>query len=183
MSMTSADQIRLTDLQRRELTGLIRAGTTEQRLALRARIVLQAARGHPTGQIASLLGACEDTVRRWRRRWCASPGVASLGDAKRCGRPPVFTAVQQARVKALACQPPADSGLPLARWSGPDLATQAVTDGICDSISAPTVRRWLREDAIKPWQYQSWIFISDPDFTAKAQRVLDLYARIWDGTP
>ena len=183
MSMTSADQIRLTDLQRRELTRLIRAGTTEQRLALRARIVLQAARGHPTAQIASALGACEDTVRRWRRRWCASPGVASLGDAKRCGRPPVFIAVQQAQVKALACQPPADSGLPLARWSGPDLAAQAVTDGICDSISASTVRRWLREDAIKPWQYQSWIFISDPDFAAKAQRVLDLYARIWDGTP
>ncbi|MFE7039601.1 IS630 family transposase [Streptomyces atratus] len=55
--------------------------------------------------------------------------------------------------------------------------------GITDSISATTVRRWLREDALKPWQYQSWIFITDPDFRAKAQRVLDLYARTWQGKP
>jgi hypothetical protein len=43
------------------------------------------------------------------------------------------------------------------------------------------VRRWLSEDALKPWQYQSWIFITDPDFQPKAQRVLDLYQRLWDG--
>jgi hypothetical protein len=42
------------------------------------------------------------------------------------------------------------------------------------------VRRWLREDALKPWQYQSWIFITDPNFATKAQKVLDLYARHWD---
>jgi DDE superfamily endonuclease len=35
----------------------------------------------------------------------------------------------------------------------------------------------------KPWQYRSWLFIRDPDFAAKATRVLDLYARIWDGRP
>ena len=40
-----------------------------------------------------------------------------------------------------------------------------------------------REDALKPWQYQSWIFITDPDFAVKAQRVLDLYDRTWDGKP
>ncbi|MFB7591867.1 transposase [Streptomyces sp. NPDC056169] len=37
--------------------------------------------------------------------------------------------------------------------------------------------------ALKPWQYQSWIFIRDPAFAAKAARVLDLYARVWDGLP
>jgi DDE superfamily endonuclease len=43
------------------------------------------------------------------------------------------------------------------------------------------VRRWLRADAIKPWQHRSWIFPRDPDFAAKAARVLDLYARPWRG--
>jgi hypothetical protein len=38
-------------------------------------------------------------------------------------------------------------------------------------------------DAIKPWQHCSWIFIRDPDFRTKAARILDLYARIWDGRP
>ena len=49
------------------------------------------------------------------------------------------------------------------------------------SLSASTVRRWLAEDAIKPWQHESWIFPRDPDFAAKAARVLDLYGRIWNG--
>ena len=48
-------------------------------------------------------------------------------------------------------------------------------------ISAATVWRTLRSDAIKPWLYRSWIFPRDPDFAAKAAVVLDLYARVFDG--
>jgi hypothetical protein len=183
MPTPSPDRIVLTDTQRGDLDRLVRAGRTEQRLALRAGIVLAAADGHPTVRIAASLGVCEDTARKWRRRWCAAPGVSSLGDAKRCGRPAVFTAVQVAQVKALACTPPQDSGLPLSKWSCPDLALQAVSGGICESISPSTVRRWLSEDALKPWQFQSWIFLTDPNFEPKAQRVLDLYQRMWDGKP
>ena len=108
MPMTSPDRIVLTDSQRGDLDRLVRAGRTEQRLALRAGIVLAAADGHPNARIAASLGICEDTARKWRHRWCAAPGVSSLGDAKRCGRPAVFTAVQVAQVKALACTPPKD---------------------------------------------------------------------------
>jgi len=183
MPTPSPDRIVLTDTQRGDLDRLVRAGRTEQRLALRAGIVLAAADGHPNVRIAASLGVCEDTARKWRRRWCAAPGVSSLGDAKRCGRPAVFTAVQVAQVKALACTPPKDSGLPLSKWSCPELAVQAVSGGICESISPSTVRRWLSEDALKPWQFQSWIFITDPNFEPKAQRVLDLYQRMWDGKP
>ena len=50
-------------------------------------------------------------------------------------------------------------------------------------ISASTVARWLAADAIKPWQYQSWIAPRAPDFASKAAVVLDLYARVFDGTP
>jgi hypothetical protein len=49
------------------------------------------------------------------------------------------------------------------------------------SRNPSTVRRWLAEDAIKPWQYRSWIFPRDPNFAVKAARVLDLYERVWDG--
>jgi transposase len=183
MSPTSTDRITLTGSQRRELARMIRAGRTEQRFVTRAKIVLAAAAGESNAHIARRLGICEDTVRKWRRHWCAAPGVASLADAQRCGRPPVFTAVQVAKIKATACTPPADAGLPMSRWSCPELARQAVAEGICASISTATVRRWLSEDALKPWQYRSWIFITDPDFAAKAERVLDLYDRRWDGKP
>jgi transposase len=183
MSPSCPDRITLTGSQRRALARLVRAGRTEQRLVTRAEIVLAAADGQSTARIAASLRVCEDTVRKWRRRWCAAPGVASLRDAQRCGRPPVFSAVQVAKVKAAACTPPADAGLPMSRWSCPELARHAVAEGICASISTATVRRWLSEDALKPWQYRSWIFITDPDFAAKAKRVLDLYDRMWDGTP
>jgi transposase len=183
MSMTSPDRIDLNLSHQQRLRYLIRAGTTAQQLVARARIVLLAAAGWTNTLIAQHLGVCVDTVRKWRHRWWVQPGTASPRDAKRSGRPPSFTPVQIAGVKALACQPPEASGVPLSRWSCPDLAAQVVAEGIAASVSTSTVRRWLAEDAIKPWQYQSWIFISDPNFAAKAARVLDLYARVWDGKP
>jgi len=55
--------------------------------------------------------------------------------------------------------------------------------GLVASISDTTIWRWLSDDAIKPWTHRSWIFPRDPDFGAKAGRVLDLYAGSWDGKP
>jgi hypothetical protein len=86
-------------------------------------------------------------------------------------------------VKALACQLPAEQGLPLSRFSHADLARQAVQRGIVASISGRTVWRWLDADAIKPWRYRSWIFPRDPRFAEKAGRVLDLYQGMWEGQP
>ncbi|MGO9884353.1 MAG: IS630 family transposase [Solirubrobacteraceae bacterium] len=81
----------------------------------------------------------------------------------------------------LACERPADSDVPLARWSSCELAREAVARGICEQISGVTVWRWLSDDAIKPWQHRSWIFPRDPQFTAKAGRILDLYSGRWEG--
>lgn len=53
---------------------------------------------------------------------------------------------------------------------------------IAGSNSPSTVRYWLKQDALKPWQYQSWIFVRDPAFRSRAARVLDLYTRTFDGT-
>jgi hypothetical protein len=39
----------------------------------------------------------------------------------------------------------------------------------------------LAREAIKPWQYRSWLFPRDPNFAVTAERVLDLYERRWDG--
>ena len=86
-------------------------------------------------------------------------------------------------IKALACELPAKTDTPLARWQCPDLARAAVESGIVASISGTTIWRWLSANAIKPWQHRSWIFPRDPDFGAKAARVLDLYARRFHDTP
>ena len=85
------------------------------------------------------------------------------------------------QVKALACELPAESGLPLSRYSTRELAEEAVRRGIVATISGSTIWRWLDEDAIRPWYHRSWIFPRDRDFEAKAGRVLDLYQGLWEG--
>lgn len=83
------------------------------------------------------------------------------------------------QVKALACELPAQRGLPLSRYSRRELAREVVRQGIVASISGSTVWRWLDADAIRPWRFRSWIFPRDPEFEAKAGRVLDLYHGVW----
>ena len=46
----------------------------------------------------------------------------------------------------------------MSRWSYPELAGEVVARGVAETISASTVRRWLAREAIKPWQYRSWLF-------------------------
>ena len=92
----------------------------------------------------------------------------------------VFPPEQVAEVKALACELPATQGLPLGRFSRSELHRLVVERGISDA-SASTIWRWLHDDALKPWQQRSWIFVRDPDFAEKAGRVLDLYQRRFEG--
>jgi hypothetical protein len=86
-----------------------------------------------------------------------------------------------AEVKAIACQLPSERGVPLSRFSSAEIAREAIKRGIVEQVSGATVWRWLAEDAIRPWNYRSWIFPRDPDFRAKAARVLDLYAGCFEG--
>jgi transposase len=147
---------------------------------LRARIVLLAARGRPNAQIAGQLGITTDTARKWRTRF-AEHRLAGLADRPRSGRPRRISALERAEVCALACQLPAATGVPLAHWTCPELAAELVARGVVSAVSASSVRRILAENPIKPWQHESWIFIRDPDFAAKATVVLDLYAGTFGG--
>jgi hypothetical protein len=86
-------------------------------------------------------------------------------------------------IKALACELPHEHGIPLSRFSMTELKREALARGIVASIGETTIWRWLCEDAIKPWNHRSWVFPRDPDFEAKAGRILDLYEGVWEGTP
>jgi transposase len=182
MPAAYATPVTLAASDRHRLKKMAYGHKTPYRDRQRATIVLAAARGRSNARIADQTRMHLDTVRRWRDRF-ADGGLAALSDRRRTGRPARFTPVQVAEVKALACQLPAEAGAALSRWSCPELAREAVARGVTASLSASTVRRWLDADALKPWQYRSWIFIRDPDFHAKAARVLDLYAGVWDGKP
>jgi transposase len=181
MAVISPYQIALTGEEEAVLAARARSVRSPYRDRLRARIVLAAAAGSTNAAIAAQVGVHVDTVRKWRRRF-ADAGLAGLADASRSGRPPVFTAADRAEAIALACALPAESSVPLSRWSCPELARELATR--CQiAASASTIGRWLASDALKPWQHRSWISCRDPAFAAKATRVLDLYAGIWEGEP
>jgi transposase len=179
--MPSPYQIVLSGEEEAVLAARARSMRGPYRERLRATIVLAAAAGQDNAAIARQLGVCTDTVRKWRCRFAAGR-LPGLKDAPRSGRPPAFTAADRAEVIALACALPAESGVPLSKWSGPDLAREL--SARCQlAVSASTNRRWLARDALKPWQHRSWISVRDPEFAIRAARVLDLYAGIWDGRP
>lgn len=96
------------------------------------------------------------------------------------GRPP-FPPRLRVQIKALACELPARSGLPLARFSSSEIARAAVNQGLVAQISGATIWRWLSADAIRPWRHRCWIFPRDPQFAQKAGVILDLYQRHWQG--
>jgi transposase len=182
MSMSSPYTIVLTDTEDRVLAARVASGRTEYRDRLRAQIVLAAAQGGSNAGIAEALNIGVDTVRRWRRRFAAATDqrLEALTDRPRSGRPPVHGPGVRAEAVALACALPAENDVPLSRWSCPEIARELAAR--CDvAVSASSVRRWLADDALKPWQHRSWISVRDPDFAVKAARVLDLYAGIWDG--
>ena len=179
--MSSPYVIVLSGEEEAVLAARARSARSEYRDRLRARIVLAAATGRGNAAIAAEAGVCPDTVRKWRRRFVAGR-LAGLKDAPRSGRPPMFTAADRAEAVALACALPAESGVPLSKWSCLELARELAAR--CQvAASASTIRRWLAGDALKPWQHRSWISVRDPGFAAKAARVLDLYAGTWDGEP
>jgi hypothetical protein len=92
----------------------------------------------------------------------------------------VFPPEQIAEVKALACELPATQKLPLSRYSRTELHRLVLERGLTEA-SASTIWRWLHDDALKPWQQRSWLFVRDPAFAEKAGRVLDLYQRRFEG--
>jgi hypothetical protein len=81
-------------------------------------------------------------------------------------------------VVSIACDVVARTGNPLSRQSTTDLANRAQQE-LNKPISRTTVWQILDADAIKPWQYEHWLFPRAADFFTKAAVVLDLYQGYW----
>jgi transposase len=111
-----------------------RSGPTEHRDRVRARIVLAATTGPSNASIATDLQLCVDTARKWRPRF-RSARLSGPAGRFRPGRPRRFTALQLVSVTVLACTLPAETGIPLSRWSSTELAAERVTRGITDHWS------------------------------------------------
>ena len=148
-------EILLTDAERQEMEKLVRRSTTTQQKALRGRIVLLAADGKNTPEIARELRTSLDTVRLWRRRWLDLQPILlkdlsvaeRLEDLPRPGTPPRFTADQICQMEQMACEKPEKAGRPISQWTGREIADELVKRGIVDKISARHASRLLKKGA------------------------------------
>jgi putative transposase len=118
--------------------------------------------GRENKEQANGLGVDRQRVRRWRHRWAKANSIlveaencgasdrdfeklvlGILADDPRSGAPTTFAPEQVAAIIALACEPPAESGLPISHWTPPELAREAIKRQIVESISPRQVDRFL----------------------------------------
>jgi len=148
MPVPKAASIELSPQHDRALRTLVRTHSTPQKLAERARIVLLASEGRSNTEIAQRLSIWRKTAGHWRRRWLAAEALAGvgerLGDAPRCGAPATFTPEQICQIMAMACEDPERLDVPISQWTQSELARQAVSRGIVESISHGSVGRFLK---------------------------------------
>lgn len=123
-----------------------------------------------TRAVRSLASGASDSSRNDWRAWKSIPDRAAPG---------LFPPELVVKVKSLACELPANSDVPLSRWSVGELTRHIRDTGLVAQVSDSTLWRWLSQDAIRPWQHRCWIFPRAPDFAAKAGAILDLYQRQW----
>lgn len=167
-------EVVLRTCERATLEQTVRAGTASQRDALRARIILRAARGLTNAEIAEELGVTAKAVGKWRRRF-AKEGLKGLNDALRSGRPAVYTAEQKAWYFQKVLEEARDNGVPISRWSCAELVALAERAGLDPTPDPATLWRWLDEADIKPHKWRYWLQITDPNFEVRMKDVTGIY--------
>src|SRR5919202_1217304 len=93
--------LEITDEERTELERRVRAKTSTQRQAQRARVILLAADGVPSRQIAKAVGMHENYVGVCRKRF-ATERLAGLEGRPRSGRPRTYGHDERLRIVATA---------------------------------------------------------------------------------
>ena len=154
----------VTPEDRRELQRIVRSGKTEQRIALRARIVFGAADGHSNNALAKELKTSRPTVIDWRARF-AEGGVKALYEDRPRGRSfkPLVRAKETEVIARTQTAPPQAT-----QWSCRRMAK------IC-GISKASVQRIWQANGLKPHLVKTFKLSNDPDFIAKLEDVVGLY--------
>jgi transposase len=160
----------MTIKRERKLRQVIAAGTSPQRLVLRARIVLAAAEGRENAQIARDLGCSVPAVRTWRGRF-AELGIPGIFDKPRSGRPGTHGPSARLAVVATATSVPPEGQ---SQWSHALLASELRKRGLV--ISPATIGRVLADAHVRPHKVRGWLNrADDPAFWLRAGAVCRLY--------
>jgi len=160
----SSAAVAITSEDRRELERLVRSGKTEQRVALRARIILGAAEGKSSNALAIELKTSRPTVLDWRQRF-AEGGVKALYDNRPRGRSfEPLSRAKEAEVVAKTQAAPSEA----TQWSCRSMAQ------IC-GVSKASVQRIWHANGLKPHLVTTFKLSNDPHFIEKLEAVVALY--------
>jgi transposase len=164
--MAKRAEVVLSDQDREVLERWARRPKSSQALAFRCRVVLAAADGLSSKEIAERLGCNASTVGRWRGRF-AQRGLDGLHDEPRPGKPRLIADddVERVIVKTLEEQP-----LNATHWSTRSMA-QAT------GMSQTAVSRIWRAFGLKPHQVQTFKLSPDPQFIDKVRDIVGLYLK------
>jgi transposase len=103
-------------------------------------------------------------------------GFAALDPRVGGGRPRRIDEAQRAAIVKVALARPAELGEPFTDWSLIKLHHYLLRERIVPAISRSQLWRILHEHGIRFLHHKTWKASPDPDFEAKKNRVLDLYA-------
>jgi len=159
----NAVRMRLKSEDRKVMASWLRAPTTAQALATRARIILASAEGEPVRPMAKRLGVSVNTVNVWRRRY-REQGLAGLRTRPRSGRPRQISDAKERAVVAATMRRPQGT----THWSARRLA-KAV------KLSAASVHRIWQKYGLQPHRVETFKFSNDPAFDAKLADIVGLY--------
>jgi transposase len=156
--------IELSVDEREQLESWSRRRTSAQALAERSRIVLAAAEGLKTMEIARRLGVNISTARRWRNRF-AEQRLDGLLDEPRPGQPRTVTdqQVEEVIVKTLETTPKNAT-----HWSTRSMAAEV-------GLTQSAVHRIWKAFGLQPHRQDGWKLSTDPQFVAKVRDVVGLY--------
>src|SRR2546425_4540674 len=144
------------------LQHLLRSGSTPQKIALRARILLGAAEGKSNYQLSEELNVSRPTILVWRQRYLDAGLAGILKDAPRPGRKKLIAPTKvDAIVNATLHTTPKDA----TQWSVRSMAK-------AQGVSSAMVHRIWRAHRLQPHRSQHFKLSRDPHF---ARKVVGLY--------
>jgi transposase len=173
-----ADRVQVRAISNEEgnrLLRILRRGTGSVVTWRRAQMVLLSAQAMDVPLIARVTFTSEDRVRDVIHNFNAD-GFDALYPRYKGGRPPKFSVAERDQIKSIALGRPEDHGQPFSTWSLSKLAEYLVDEGVVEDISHEGLRMLLREQGVSFQRLKTWKASTDPDFEAKKNRVLEVYA-------
>ena len=162
--MPELKPLTLADDERAKLDDWVRRPKTSQRLALRSRIVLAAADGNSSTEIAADLRVAMPTVGKWRQRFLDNR-LGGLVDEPRPGAPRTIT---DARIEAVVTKTLESKPADATHWSTRSMAKVA-------GLSQTAVTRIRRASELKPRLREASKLSAGPFFVEKVRDVVGLY--------